>query len=153
MLFTYFSQIIYLPKLMVTMFLVVPMVCKRSILPTFRRNFLLLSCRVRMQFGGRLLIGDHIDQRKRERPRALWARRRLVRRQYVWTPKIMVEWAHKFSKNNIGATSTFRMPEGWHEQLQYRGTRILGATVQNFVARENWRPGFVHPWGKNIENI
>jgi hypothetical protein len=24
--------------------------------------------------------------------------------------------------------------------------QILGATVQNFVTRETWRLGFVHPW-------
>jgi len=29
------------------------------------------------------------------------------------------------------------------------GPQILGALVQNLVARETWRPGFVQPWRCN----
>ena len=30
--------------------------------------------------------------------------------------------------------------------LQTEEPQILGAKVQNLVARVTWRPGFVHPW-------
>jgi hypothetical protein len=50
---------------------------------------------------------------------------------------------HKFSKN-LGATSKFYVPERWCEaSFILRGPQMLGAIIQNLVARVTFHPGFV----------
>ena len=52
---------------------------------------------------------------------------------------------YKFLKN-LETTVIFKAPEKCHEQNSLEGTKILGATVQNIIARASRCPGFVHPW-------
>ena len=53
---------------------------------------------------------------------------------------------HKLSKN-VQATTKFSVLEEWHwNKFRTEDIQILGATVQNLVARTNWCRGMVRPY-------
>jgi hypothetical protein len=53
-----------------------------------------------------------------------------------------MQGTQKFSKNQ-GTNS--RRWKGYTKEVPYSELPVLGATIQNLVARAKWCPGFVHP--------
>ena len=47
---------------------------------------------------------------------------------------------------NLENTVIYMAPKKCMKQLSLEGTKIIGATVQNMIARASRCPRFVHPW-------